>query len=206
MSLPVRSTLVRLNSAKILLSPGSALSTEQYDSLDSVTDIVAPNLLHCAGVPRAAQAFPKAHLWGVKGVKKQKSDIHWTHILGEDVWPYSEELSLVTINGISRINETVFIHKESASLIICDLCFNMTNTKGFGAWLILNLFGTYRQFAVSRFFARFINDKTAFQKSMEQLFSYDFDNIIVNHGENIIGNAKSHLLKGLKARGLGIRP
>ena len=37
---------------------------------------------------------------------------------------------------------------------------------------------------------------------MENLLKIDFENIIVSHGENVMGGAKELLIKALKERGL----
>lgn len=201
MELPVRSTNVSLPNAGILISPGSNLTAEQLRTLPRVTDILAPNLLHSAGVPLAASVFPEAKLWGVPGLKKLKPSIQWTHDLSPQNWHYQEELALIPLMGMPKVREAVFFHKRTKSLIVTDLCFNLMAARGLGAKIILGLFGTYRQFGVSRFFAKFIEDKAAFENSLDQIFSYDFQNIIVSHGDNLKGHGREHLLKALQQRG-----
>lgn len=56
MQLPVRTPLISLANAKVLVSPGSRLRPEQLQEMAGATDIIAPNLFHCAGVPKAAAA------------------------------------------------------------------------------------------------------------------------------------------------------
>lgn len=202
MSLPVRSTLVQLKETKILISPGSNLTQATLQKLEDVKAIVAPSLLHCGGVPLAHSTFPKAQVWAPTGAKEIKSQIRWTHELSKDPWPYQDQLAFVPIKGVPKINEFVFIHKESKSLIITDLCFNLTNSKGLGAWIILNLFGTYRKFAVSKFFLKFAEDKLAFEQSLKEVLTHDFENIVVSHGTNVIGDGRRKLLQCFQERGL----
>lgn len=200
MDLPVRSTLVNLSSSKILISPGSKLSENQLSSVSGITDIVAPNLLHCAGVPKAFHHFPYAKVWGVKNCFQQKPEIPWTHEISETTWPYSEELSLIPINGMPNISEIVFFHHSSKSIIVTDLCFNL-DSKGIGSWIILNIFGTYKKFGISRLFLKYLKDKEAFQKSLQNLLKHDFENIIMSHGRIVEGNGKEIFIKALKERG-----
>ncbi len=202
MSLPIRSTYVPLHTGAILISPGSALELAQLKSLPSVTDLVAPNLLHCAGIMKASSIFPKAQKWGVVSAKELKPEISWTDELLQKNWPYKNELPMIQLQGIPKINEVVFFHKESKSLIITDLCFNLLDSKGIGSWIILNLFGTYKKFATSRFFMKFVTDKEAFEKSLGEIFSFDFENVVLSHGENITGAGKAKLLQALKERDL----
>lgn len=202
LELPVRSCLVRLAKAQILISPGSELSPDQLHSLNPVTDIVAPSQLHAAGVAKAARVFPQARIWGPPPLRDLKPHIAWTDPLTKEHWPYQEELAALHLAGMPDVNEVVFVHKQTRTLIVADTCFNLLNAQGPGAWVILHLFGTYRRFGVSRFFARMIKDKKAFQNSIRQLLSYDFDAIVVGHGELIPTNGKNLLIKAFEERNL----
>lgn len=204
MKLPVRSVLVPVKTGSVLISPGSQLKIEQLKSLKSVTDIVAPNLFHCAGVPKAISVFPNAKVWGVSGTKVLKPDILWTAEISVNSWPYQSELFVLPIRGMPKINEVVFIHKQSKTLIVTDLCFNLMEAKGIGAWIILNLFGTHKQFGVSRFFIKYIEEQQDFEFSIKELFSFDFENIVVAHGGAVQGGAKKILKAALLRRGIRV--
>lgn len=202
MSLPVRTVIATTSQGRVMISPGSRITAEAYSQCPGITDIVAPNLFHCAGVPNAAKAYPAAKIWGVQGTKLAKPDISWTDELTTKNWKYQKELAVVCMGGMPKVNEAVFIHHETKSLIVTDLCFNMLDRTGFGAWLILSLFGTYNKFAVSKFMLKFLKDRNEFQKSLDELFSYDFENVVVSHGNNIHGNGKQVLRQALQSRGL----
>ena len=77
----------------------------------------------------------------------------------------------------------------------------MIDSKGFGAWLILNIFGTYRKFGVSSLFLKGVKDRSAFMNSLAKVFAHDFDNIIVSHGKIVQGGAKATLRDALERRG-----
>jgi hypothetical protein len=111
------------------------------------------------------------------------------------------ELSLIKLEGMPSYNEVVFLHHASKSLIVTDMCFNIRKPEGLGAKIIFGLFGTYDRFAVSRLFKMMIKDKAALKKSIDEVLSCDFDNIIVSHGENIIGGANEKLRAALAERG-----
>lgn len=201
MNLPVRSTVVRLKSGSILISPGSRLKPEQLQSLKSVTDIVAPNLLHTAGVPQASEIFPEARTWGAPGARNAKKKIAWYTELSVDKWPYQNELTMIPVRGMPSISEMVFIHQKSRSLIVTDLCFNMVDQEGLGPKLILSMFGTYKKFGISKLFLSRLKDKSAFKKSMDEILRHDFENIIVSHGHNVIGHGRNLFKKALEERG-----
>lgn len=205
MTLPVRSVVVKTKDSRILFSPGSMLTEAQLKSAGDITDLVAPNEYHTAGISMAKKIFSHAKTWGPRNYFARHKDKEFVFEITNETWPYADEISAVLLQGMPKVNEWVFFHKESKSLIVTDLCFNMVDTIGLGAWIIQSLFGTYRRFAVSKFFARFITDKNAFEKSLSNVFNFDFENIIVSHGNNIIGNAKPLLKQALGERSLLVR-
>lgn len=204
MSLPVYSPLVNLGEKQILISPGSRFPLEQYDPTWKITDIVAPNLFHHAGVPKAASVYPSAKLWAAPGLEKKIPHIKWTNFLSLEAWPYQSNLTLIPIQGSGVAGEHVFISKQSKTLIVTDLAFNIKNASGLGAKIMLSLFGTHNRFAVSRLLKLLLDDRLAFERSMHELMTHDFENILVSHGEVIIGNAKNLLREALKERGFRI--
>jgi hypothetical protein len=202
MQLPVRTTAVLLGQAVVLLSPAPAADLATCARLGTVTDIVAPTLFHHLGVQRAMQTFPQARCWGVPGFKAKRPDIAWSDELAPANWPYQAQLPVISLAGMPKVNERVFVHHASKSLLVCDLCFNLVAAHGVGARIILGLFGTYRRFAVSRLSVRLIADKTAFRRSLGEVFSYEFDNIVMSHGEIVYGDGRRRLLDALKERDL----
>lgn len=203
MDLPVRTTVVTLSNAKIMISPGSKLTKEDLKKAGAVTDIIAPCMLHCGGVQQAREVFPQARVWGPKGVEQVKPEIPWNGFLDEKTWPYQDELRLIELKGLPRNNECVFVHKKSKLLIVQDLFFNMREPKGFGAWLFTHLFGTYDRFALSRLFKIFIKDKHAFQVSAQQILEEDFTKVAVGHG-NIFDGGPAEVLAAFQERGFKV--
>lgn len=187
-----------------MLSPGSMLTDIDLNRFSGITDVVAPSILHWAGLPKALVNFPNARSWASANVQIQHKDVKWTHTLTSATWIFNDELPLLEIKGIPKIEEIVFFHKKSRTLIVTDLCFNITNPRGIGSWLILNLFGTYRKFAVSKFFLKFAEDRKTFENSVAKIFTFNFDNIILSHGENVIGGAKAKLRAAFHERGFNV--
>lgn len=200
MKLPVRSVIAPTSKGNVLISPGSQLKAEDYKKIKSVSDIVAPNLLHSGGVAIAAAQFPNAKKWGPRNIGKRNQHVQWDAELSLQNWPYQDELALIEIEGVPQMKEFVFLHKASKTLILTDLCFNVTSPQGLGAWIILNLFGTYKKFAMSRLWLRVIKDKNLLRKSLNKLLELDFENIVVSHGDDVRGGAKELFIKALQER------
>ena len=204
MKLHVRSTAVALGAGTVLLSPGSRLSPDELARAGAVTDIVAPNLFHCAGVPGAHRVFPSARLWGPAGAEKVRPELPWSARLGETEWPYQAELSVIHLGGMPKVRETVFVHHKSRTLVVGDLCFNEVDAAGLGARFFGTLFGTYRRFATSRFFTMFVKDRAAFSASLRELWACDFVNVVPCHGEAVLGDGKQRLAAALAERGFTV--
>ena len=204
MRLPVNSVIVRTQKGAILFSPGSKLDREVLSQVGPITDIVAPNLFHSAGVPKAASLFPNAKLWCAPGLQKKRSDIRWNNELNPSIWPHQNELPILLMEGAPQVNEVVAFDSQSKTLIVADLCFHIQDAKGWGAALILGLFGTHNRFAVSRLQMLLMKNKVAFEKSFTQLIKWDFEKIIMSHGSPVERNGKEALLEAFHERGVHI--
>jgi hypothetical protein len=199
--LPVRSILLSLSSAKILVSPID-FSEAQRKSLMGVTDIVAPTLTHHLFVLQAKEIFPEARLWGALGFQNKRPDIPWNKEITNENWLFSDELEILSLQGMPTLNEVVFFHKTSKSLLVADLCFNLVSPEGWLAPILLRAFGTYKRFNISRMLLSYVKDKDQFRQSMRQLMQWNFENIIMAHGELVLGGAKEKLAQALRSRNL----
>lgn len=201
MKLPLRSIVISMSNARILFSPASTLGPERLREAGAITDVVAPNLLHLAGMQAAAEAYPEAKLWGPPGASDKLPALAW-RTLDESTWPFAPELQLVELRGMPRVREFVLLHRASRSLLVTDLVFNIERPRGLGAWVFLHLFGTYDRFGASRLFMRMVKDKASFQASLRQLQDFDFEHVVPAHGAIVSSDAKRRLLAALRERGL----
>lgn len=204
MKLPCTSTALRTSRGIVLISPGKKIPEQAaaVAKFGRVTDLIAPNLLHHVNLHLAQREFPDATIWGVPGFKQKRPDLAWDKVLDRDSWTYADEIKVFPISGIPKINECVFLHLESKTLVVTDLFFNLLDAKGLGAWIILNMFGTYRKFGISSFFLRWVQDKSAFKASLQEIADSDFDAIVMGHGHPITENAKQRFTTALKERDL----
>ncbi len=202
LELPVRCVVVPVKGGRVMISPGSKLTDAQLRSAGEVTDLVATSLFHTGGMKAAAAAHPKARLWGPPGVREKHAELKWHGILGEDAWVHEAELSMTTIDGQPGLNERVFLHEKSRTLLVTDLVFNIQNPKGLGSFLIYTLFGTYKRFGMSRLFLNAAKDRAAFDASIRKIAALEFDNLVPSHGEAAVKGAKEKFIEALRQRGL----
>jgi hypothetical protein len=202
--LPLTSSLITLATGKVLLAPHPSLSADELKGMGQVTDIVAPNLFHHLGIQNAVAAHPQARLWGVKGFEVKRKDIAWAAFLDDGAWPHQQALAAVQLRGMPTINECVFVHQPSKTLLVTDLCFNILDSPGLGAWLIYHLFGTYQRFACSKLLMKRVVDKAAFTQSLVTLFAHDFDRIVMCHGSVMQLAGRAALQTALQERGFNV--
>lgn len=198
MQLPVRTVVFELESARVLYSPGSALTPGQLRETGTVTDIVAPSLTHTAGMRAAAEAHPGARLWGPAGVREKHPELTWHGILGVDPWPFESELALLPLPGVPKLNESAVLHHASKALYLTDLVFNVSEPRGLLAWMFYSTFGIYRRFGVSRLFLSFARDRRALEVAVSRLAGLDFRHVVPSHGEAVLNDGKPRLLAAFR--------
>jgi hypothetical protein len=200
--LPLRCTAVRTTRGTVLISPVdfSAAQLEKIRAFGKVAALVAPNLLHHVHMKSAARHFPEADVWGAPGIDKKVKDIKWDHIFGRDPWPFQNELEALTIEGLPKINETVFLHNASRTLVVTDFCFNLKRPRGWASAVMLRVLGVYKKFAVSKLQLRFLKDRAAMMASVKKIQEWDFDRLVMAHGEVLESGAKPRFDQAVEAR------
>lgn len=182
-----RMTVVRLPGSNLWIhSP--ILATEalrsELDALGNVGQIVAPNCFHHVYAKRMARAYPSATLYAAPGLREKRPDIPFHETLGADA-PEAWEgvIHVRPIAGIRKIGEVAFFHMPSRTLVITDLMFHCQSVATMWTGCIQWLFGTRGRPACSRLFRMFIDDREAFRADIDRILEWDFDRVILCHGE-----------------------
>ncbi|MFT4978397.1 MAG: hypothetical protein ACI8S6_004307 [Myxococcota bacterium] len=184
--LGTRTTVARLPDNSLLLhSPGPLTKDEHaaISDLGDVSTIVSPNLEHILYIADAAQQHPTAQLWVAPGCTATLPREARTLNETADA-PWKGALTDIPVAGLPKLQESVFLHHSSRTLILTDLAFNILHVDGFWDRLVLQLAGACGRFGPSRLFrSYFLQDRGAFRGSIDALLELDFDRIIVAHGE-----------------------
>ncbi|MDH5559671.1 MAG: hypothetical protein OEY59_02300 [Deltaproteobacteria bacterium] len=181
-----KSTVIRINGELLIISPGpwdEYLKTE-LEKLGALRWIFAPNSFHHLHYRSWLRASPELEAWGTKALAKKRPEIKFNHIWdGEQ--PFEPEVQLFGLMGIPKIDEILFYHKSSGSLIVTDLIFNELNLTGPMNWFFYSLFGIWKRTATSRLFKMCVSDKKAFKTSLESIFDLNIEQVILNHGNTL---------------------
>ena len=119
-----RMTVVRLASGQLWVHSPVALSAElitQLQQLGPVAAVVAPNCAHHLFACAFTQAFPQAKLYLAPGLARKRPDLPG-HPLPDEPGTWQPELTYHLWRGMPLINETVWFHGRSGTLILTDVC------------------------------------------------------------------------------------
>ncbi len=160
-------------------------------ALGQVAHVVAPNAMHDTYLEGWFAAYPKARFHGARGFAKFRPDLKFTDTLGDTpdrAWAATFDQHM--LRGIPRLNEVAFLHRASRTLVLTDLVFNLGPDMPFLSRLLLKLNDCDCKFGVSRLFKTVIKDRTALRASLDHVFAWNFDAIVVSHGANIPSGGK----------------
>lgn len=195
-SIGTRTTVVRLGDGGLFVhapgppEPGLA---DEIDALGEVRHLVAPNDFHHLFIGDHASRWPSARVHLAPGLARKRPELaSHEELSGEASEAWSADLDQLWIRGAPRVNEIVFFHRVSRTLLLTDLVFNVTQPPNFmlGLFLWIN---QSKGLGMSRLMRLMLRDRAAARESLERLFEWDFDRVIMSHGEVVETSAKPEL-------------
>lgn len=137
MPFSTRMTIVRLNNSELWCHSPIELTEElkaKIDKLGSVRHLISPNKIHYAHIGAWTKAYPEAIAWASPGVRTRaaQQNIEVTfHANLEDKPPlqWVDEIDQLIFRGSRFMDEVVFFHRQSATLILADLIENFEPKK-----------------------------------------------------------------------------
>jgi hypothetical protein len=196
-------TIVRLRTGKLVIHSTGPFTAPDVDSIFRLGEpawVLDAMLQHDTFARRGRQAFPGIPFLAPTG---------FAQVVGFPTEPlipvpteWEEELKVLRLDGMPSIQEHLLFHSVSRTLIVADLLINFgPNTPAWTRFLLLVGVGARHHPGMSRRFRMAIKDKAAFRRSIEVLSTWDFDRIIVGHGEIIEAGGRSRLATALKEGG-----
>ena len=182
-----RMTVMRLADGSLLLHSPVSLDPQlrrELDSLGAVRYAVAPNRFHHLYAGEVTKAYPEARLWLAPGVERKRPDLEFVDVLGDEApEEWHDEVAQIFFRGRPFENEVTFLHRPSRTLVLCDLAFNFGPHAPPATRLLLRLVGGYGRFGPSRLDPILIRDRPAARQSFERILAWDFDRVVIAHGE-----------------------
>lgn len=159
--------------------------------------LIAPNKLHHLYLDQWQSAFPDAELFAAPGLAQKRKDLTFTAQLGskpESAW--SSELDQLIFRGSPVMQEVVFFHRRSATVIVTDLVENFSPDH-FRGWrnTVAKLSGIVSPNGKTPIDWRltFAFHKKAARQSLEQMLDWRPENLVLAHGECVKGEATDFL-------------
>ena len=160
---------------------------EQLEAIGPVTDVVAPSNIHGhLSMGEYIEAFPSASTWGAPGLPRRRRDLRFTGVVGRgDDPPWAGEIPFLPFDGHRFVNELEFLHPPTRTLIAADVCFNLGDEWPLHSRLFANGPRLRRRLGPTMLFRAGIRDKAAAADSIRRMLAWDFDRILVGHGEDV---------------------
>jgi len=197
-----RMTVIRLSNNDLWVHSPEALSPELQNELDqigSVSYLISPNKLHHLYLEEWVCAYPDAKTYAAPGLIEKRKDIHFTKELGnlaDSEW--ANDLGQILFQGSPIMEEVVFFHYESKTLILTDLIENFPEQYFSGFKKVLaKMAGVIAPNGKTPIDWRlsFIFGKPKARIALNTMLNWEPENIIVSHGECIMGNGTEFIKK-----------
>ncbi len=189
-----RMTIVRLPNGDLWIHSPIELAPlkAEVEALGTVRFIVSPFRRHYEHLAEWAQAFPNAKVWSAPGLDSATAKTRLHDFLG-DAPPveWSSVIDQAVFKGNKLVNEVDFFHQPTRTLLLADLCFNIPDRRSFSTRLIARFLGVLNKVAPSRAFRTSVTDKDACRASVRRILEWDFDRIILSHGDMVERNGKA---------------
>lgn len=177
---------------------------EQFKEIGNVKHIIAPNLFHHLFLADFKNIYPQAQIYAVSGLKNKRPDISIDKILDNNEQYFSgkleyflfEGLNTFLLSGALPLNEYVFFHCESKTLIVTDVAFYFDESFPFTTKLVSKIMGGYKQLRPSFLEQLATQEKDKIRQSVQKILQWDFRRVIMAHGTIVEDDAKQQFKKG----------
>jgi hypothetical protein len=181
LELGTRMTVLALPGGLLVHSP-VALPPETIAHLGEPRWVLAPNLFHHLHVgPWAAAGL---ETWGAVGLAKKRPDVPFAGTPTAAAHPWGTELRVHALASFPLSNEVVLLHRPSRTLVVTDLVFHVQPDAPWATRAAMTLIGGYpgvRTTALERVGMQ----RAAARRDLAEILSWDFDRVVMTHGEVI---------------------
>ncbi len=196
-----RMTVVRLAGNGLWLHSPIPLDKRllsELAALGEVRAIVAPNKAHHLFLTPCAAAFPNAVVYGAPGLAKKRPELpSLLELPPTIVSDWAEQLDQIFVEGIPLMNECVWFHRASATLIATDLVQFWDGELAWSAKLYARLTGVRAALAVPYTVRALVRDRAAARRSAERILKWPIQRIVMAHNAVIDIEAHAQIRQAL---------
>ncbi|WP_395753620.1 hypothetical protein [Prosthecobacter sp.] len=199
-------TVIRLRSGKVVIHSTGPFSAEDVAGIRALGEpgwLLDGILRHDTFAKEGRAAFPGIPYLAPEG---------FSAVVGfptERIVPapveWEGELLALEIEGAPDARDTALLHVPARTLILTELVFNFSDDEPLWTELLLRVgVGGEHHPGMSRFVKAGVKDKAAFEGSLGTILGWDFDRVIVGHGDVIESGGKAKLRAALEAAGFSL--
>ncbi len=189
MSVSTRMTVFRLDDGSLFSHSAVPLTSAQkadLDRLGTLLHIVAPSAFHHLFLPALARLYPQAHLYGTESVLRKHPDLpQMQRIPLDESAPWAGQLQCLPAHGIPLLDETIWFHPASGSLVITDVLQCWQGPLSLPVRLYLGLTGGHERLTVPRTVRLLVRDPSAVRTWAQQLRNWPVQRVILLHNSLI---------------------
>ena len=206
---PTRMVVARLSNGGLFLwssiEPDGGLR-EEIDALGPVRHLVSPNKIHYAHIGGWKRIYPEATVWASPGVREraasQRIDVSFDADLRDEPDPtWREDLDQLVFRGSRFMEEVVFFHRKTRTLVLADLIENFEPEKMGGAyrWLV-RAAGAADPDGKAPIDLRltFAGRKDEARASFGRILAWEPDKVILAHGRWYSRNGSAELRRAFR--------
>lgn len=195
-----RMTLIQLDKDLLWIHSPIRLDSavqQEIEDLGEVRYLIAPNKLHHLFLPEWQTAYSQAECYAAPGLIAKRKDIAFDKELTGAAEPgWQGQIEQTLFSGSPWMEEVVFFHQDSKTLILTDLIENF-DPKVFTPWqrFVAKLTGILAPDGKTPVDWRlsFMFGKHHGRQALATMLAWQPDNIIIAHGECIFGGGAEFL-------------
>jgi hypothetical protein len=206
---PTRMVVVRLGGGGLFLwsptEPENGLRS-RIEALGPIQHLVSPNRIHYAHVGAWKRAYPGATAWASPGVRErasaQRVEVAFDANLGDEPEPaWRDDLDQLVFRGSRYMEEIVFFHRGTRTVILADLIENFEPGKvGKVSGLLMRLAGSLDPDGKAPLDLRltFLGHKRQARASFERMLAWKPEKVIMAHGRPYYGDGAAELRRAFR--------
>ncbi len=187
-----RMTVMRNGQGEVILHSPVPLSPEvqqEIETLGPVKAIICPNRFHHLYAAAAKERFPKAALWGPRGLQQKRPDLLFTGLFDLTSPTTCCDLPVHLIAGSDAIQEVAVFHPASKTLVLADFIMHLGKRGNWLNRLFAKLEDCDQEPRTPRLF-RLFSKKRDTRQSLEHLMTWPFERVMIAHGPPISENGR----------------
>ncbi len=194
-----RMTVLRSSRGELTIIAPIAIGPAQeaeLRSLGRVRYVVAPNLMHYRYLPDTKAMFPEATILAAPGLREKRPKLPIDAVVGPE-WDAPLELEHHVVQGMAMFGDVVFFHPRSRTLVVTDVFANFVTQPDWWTRMYLKMGKAYGKPAQTLLLKSLVRDRPALLASRDTMLRWDFDRLIVAHGDVIETGGKQALMTAL---------